>query len=618
MKKDFDAIVVGSGFGGAVMTYRLAEAGLRVCLLERGKAFPPNSFPRAPRGMRDNFWDPSGGLYGMFNVWSFKGSGALVSSGLGGGSLIYANVLVRKDPQWFVNVEPGGRCYERWPVQYDDLEEHYGRVERMMNVQEYPLAHPPYDATPKTLAMREAAAKLNPDGRPGLRWRPLNLAVSFRQRAVQRPDEDDPSNPPLVGASLEEARPNYHTVTQGRLMQRSTCRLCGECDIGCNYGSKNTLDYNYISEALHCGAEIRTLCEVKRVAPLGGGRGYSVRYITHDPAKADGRSRKGYDERCEQTTLTCDRLVLAAGTFATPYLLFKSREALPALSRRLGTRFSVNGDLLSFIVKATTVRDGRRAPRPLEPSFGPVITGAIRYGDALDGHGEAGRGFYVEDGGNPALLSWLSEASGAAGYLRRLVHFIRLNLRFRLGLSRDTDLGVEIAELLGECVASRSSMPVLTMGRDCPDGRLFLDRRGKYLDCDWRERPSWPDRLKRALGAELPPSAGGGSEEYYARVRREVARVAEVLGAKYMDNPAWKLNFHQVLTAHPLGGCPMGAGEHDGVVDSYGEVFNYPGLHVADGSVLPGPVGPNPSLTIAALADRSADRIIDQHKGVTE
>jgi cholesterol oxidase len=68
------------------------------------------------------------------------------------------------------------------------------------------------------------------------------------------------------------------------------------------------------------------------------------------------------------------------------------------------------------------------------------------------------------------------------------------------------------------------------------------------------------------------------------------------------------------LTAHPLGGCPIGFTANDGVVSSYGEVFGYPDLYVVDGSVMPGAVGPNPSLTIAAISDRAADHIIDQHK----
>src|SRR5918995_2333131 len=117
----FDAIIVGSGFGGSVTAYRLAEAGLRVCVLERGKPYPPNSFPRSPYRMQRNFWDPSEGLYGMYNLWSFEGIEALVGSGLGGGSLIYANVLIRKDERWFVTEDLLNGGYEDWPVTREEL-----------------------------------------------------------------------------------------------------------------------------------------------------------------------------------------------------------------------------------------------------------------------------------------------------------------------------------------------------------------------------------------------------------------------------------------------------------------------------------------------------------------
>src|SRR5689334_7288339 len=97
----FDVVVIGSGFGGSVSAYRLAAGGLSVCVLERGHPWPPNSFPRDPARLARNLWDPDNGLYGMFDVWSFRGLEAVVSSGLGGGSLIYANVLIRKDEHWF-------------------------------------------------------------------------------------------------------------------------------------------------------------------------------------------------------------------------------------------------------------------------------------------------------------------------------------------------------------------------------------------------------------------------------------------------------------------------------------------------------------------------------------
>src|SRR3954449_1526020 len=112
----FDAIIVGSGFGGSVTAYRLAEAGRRVLVLERGKAYPPGSFPRSPRKLKTNFWDPSRGLQGMFDVWGFSGLDGLVSSGLGGGSLIYANVMLGKDERWFVGPDDPGPGGEAWPV----------------------------------------------------------------------------------------------------------------------------------------------------------------------------------------------------------------------------------------------------------------------------------------------------------------------------------------------------------------------------------------------------------------------------------------------------------------------------------------------------------------------
>src|SRR4051812_29634619 len=100
MAEHFDAVVVGSGFGGAVSAYRLADAALDVCLLERGKPYPPGSFARGPREMSRNFWDPSQGLQGLFDIWSFRKLEAVISAGLGGGSLIYANVFIRKDERW--------------------------------------------------------------------------------------------------------------------------------------------------------------------------------------------------------------------------------------------------------------------------------------------------------------------------------------------------------------------------------------------------------------------------------------------------------------------------------------------------------------------------------------
>ncbi len=313
-----DAVVVGSGFGGSVTALRLAEAGRSVVVLERGRAYPPGTFARSPYEMSHAFWEPEDELLGLFDIRSFRKLEAIVSSGLGGGSLIYANVLLRKDEKWFVHDSPlPGGGYENWPIGRSDLDRHYDAVEAMMT----PTPNP-YDDIPKAKALRDAAAAL------GLQTFAPPLAISFAAR---------PGGEPLPKQVVEEpAYGNIHDVT------RLTCRLCGECDIGCNEGSKNTLDHNYLSAAKHHGADIRTLCDVSRHHPA---RRRRLRGALH----ALRRPRQGRDPQpFARDAITCDQLLLGAGTFGTTSLLLRNRIGLPALGRALGSRFSGNGDLLTF------------------------------------------------------------------------------------------------------------------------------------------------------------------------------------------------------------------------------------------------------------------------------
>jgi cholesterol oxidase len=499
--------------------------------------------------MRSSFWDPSEGFHGLYNAWSFRSLGALVASGLGGGSLIYANVLLRKDERWFVREDRAQGGHEYWPVTRADLDPHYDRVEGMLAGVAYPWA----EETPKTRAFRAAARGL------GLEWALPNLAVTFSPR---------PGAPPVRGEPIVEPRPNLHGRT------RLTCRLCGECVVGCNDGSKNTLDLSYLSEARRLGAELRTRCEVRSFAPDGGG--WLVRYVEHLPS-AEGRRTPTRELPLE--TVRCKALVLAAGAIGTPFLLLRNQAALPALSARLGTRFSGNGDLLTF-----ALRSSGPAAQLLDGSRGPVITSYLRVPDTVDGGG--GRGFYVEDAGYPHFVSWMLQLADTRGVLDRALLLARRYWRRLRGLEADTDLGAEIAALFGECALSKGSLPMLGMGRDVPDGRMFLAD-PDHLEVDWNVR---------------------SSRAYFERVRATMRDVSGRLGARFVDNPTWHLS--RVITVHPLGGCPMGRDAAEGVVDAHGEVFGHPGLFVADGSVMPGPVGPNPALTIAALADRFADRIV--------
>lgn len=546
-----DTVVVGSGFGGAVTAYRLADAGQQVLVLERGQVFPPGAFPRRPKDVAANFWDPSVGWHGMFDLWSFRGIDVVLASGLGGGSLIYANVLLRKDERWFRQPVSGPAARdgdeEDWPVTRADLDPHYDRVERMMRVQPLPFDEPGYGLE-KTAALRDAAAGL------GHEWRLVPLAVRFRNEGQ-----------PAVPEQALEPEPygNLHGA------HRRTCSLCGECDIGCNNGAKNTLDHTYLSAAAHAGATLSPLSEVRTIRRLD--HGFEVTYQLHTPGEAVPKEGR------ETVTVTADRVVLSAGTLGSTFLLLRNRDTLPGLNlAALGTRFSGNGDLLGFVLNA-----GRR----LDASVGPVITSTVRLPDAVDTGQPGDFGVYIEDAGYPGFTDWLVEYGRVLPILRRGVELALRRAWALLTHRRRTDVGGQIGWLLGGGRLSSSSLPLLGMGRDVPDGRLFLGDDG-LLDSDWTIRTSI---------------------RYFQRVRKTMAAIAGQLEGRYATNPLWLLK--RVITVHPLGGCPMSGDPAGGVVDPWGQVYGVPGLYVADGSVMPGPIGPNPSLTIAAFADRMCDRL---------
>jgi cholesterol oxidase len=441
-------------------------------------------------------------------------------------------------------VHEGG---ERWPVTREELDPHYDAVEAMIGPHAYPFATAPYSQTPKTRAMREAADA------GGLDWQLPKLTITFG---------NDPAAP-VPGEPLE-GPPNLHGVP------RYGCRLVGECNVGCNFGSKNSLDYNYLSRFVEFDrADLRTLCEVKTFAPRPGG--FSVEYVAH-PTR-------------ELRSLTCSRLVLASGALGSTYLLLRNAGSFPELSKRLGSQFSGNGDLLGFLSRARRRQNGQVVPRLLDPAYGPVITSAIRYADEVDGG--KGRGHYVEDGGYPEFASWLLEGTALGNTVLRGLRFGYHRLIDKLTSSPHSNLSAEISQLVGDGSRSGSALPLLAMGREPPTGKMFL-RDDKWLALDWTSKRS---------------------ESYYKSLSDSMRKIGDALEADYSDNALWY--FRRAVTVHPLGGCPMGTNPDEGVVDPYGQVFGYPGLSVADGAVMPGTVGPNPSFTIAALADRFADRTVE-------
>jgi cholesterol oxidase len=519
MSSGFDVIVIGSGFGGAITACRLAQKGLKVLILERGQRW--EKFPRDLNDSwrfnheypeRDNGW---------LDMRQLRKVVVAQGAGVGGGSLIYANVSVKPKPEIFD---------QGWPAEitYDELDPYLDRVGAMLNVQTVP----PNQYPPHRELIHDAANALG----YGDRFRPVPLAVTFNPNFSYQ--ATDPFND---DKSIKFINP--HGVEQG------TCVHCGNCDLGCQVKAKNTLDLNYIPEAEKHHAEVRPLHLVKYIQPENGG--YRVYY---DEIK-DFQRIPGSEK--------ASKVIVAAGTLNSTEILLRSRDqykTLPNLSRILGYNWSTNADYISASFNH---------PRDIYPSRGPTITSVI---DLFDGavHGES---FMIEDGGIPPFLSDLAAEAGKIRWLKKFRPL--LTLMGRLAESHDE---------------FHNDMLWFAVGKDAADGQLFLGRR-------------WYAPWQRILKLHWNISASKPVIDAIAETHRRLSKATE---GSHRDPPGWTYLLN-LVTAHPLGGSKIGNTAADGVVNHRGEVFGYPNLYVADGSIVPESVGLNPSRTIGALAERIVD-----------
>lgn len=349
---DFDVIVIGSGFGGAITGCRLAERGYKVLILERGRKWDKDSYPRnAGDAWLWNYENPERDN-GWLDLRIFPNMAVAQGAGVGGGSLIYANVSVEAPEAAFTS---------GWPkeITYAELKPYYDAVKKFMNVQQMPANQ----FNPRTHLMKEAADNIG----AGARFKMLDLAVTFD------PDLSyDPNSPPDSSQSKQFV--NAQGVTQG------TCTHTGLCDIGCPVGAKNTLDLNYIPWAEKHGAQVRPLHLVKNIEPVTGG--YRVSFDRLENKRKISGSQ------------TSRLVILAAGSLGSTELLLRCRDAtgsLSKVSKFLGRNWSSNGDFLTPALYGD---------KKISPGKGPTISSGI---DFLDGS-DKGQVYWVQDGGFPHLF----------------------------------------------------------------------------------------------------------------------------------------------------------------------------------------------------------------------
>jgi len=448
MKPSYDAVVIGSGFGGAITAFRLAQAGQRVAILEQGRRWSPDRFPRTVGQTGDAFWDDTARRSGFLEYRAFRNIDVLQGVGVGGGSLHYFNVGMRAPP----------RVLARWPrpLGRDVLDPYYDLVQARLDSR--PLTPPPGRGLPARTEAFLAAAR-GAGATPVLTHIAVHTAGDRRNRAG---------------------------------VAQAACTYCGNCMLGCQVQAKNTLDITYIAEAERShGVEVFPLHRVETIRPASGGSaGYEVAFGVLTPdRRATG----------DAGTVHGTRVVVAAGTLGTTELLLRCRDrarTLPALGPMLGRRFSGNGDFL--------FAGAMRTRAPIDPASGPSITAVVDC--STDDHA-----IHIEDLGFPDPMLWFLEGVLPPGP-NRLVESARLLVRYvarSLGLGGSTSrIGDGIGQLL-RGGRTNHFLPYLGMGSDAGDGELVLGNGG--IDVRWSHRAS-RDMFREMEAAMRRISAQTGGE----------------------------------------------------------------------------------------------------------
>lgn len=522
---DCDVVIVGSGFGGAVSALRLAEKGYDVVVLEQGRRLEAGDIERARTDLREHVWEPDLGLHGYFWQKVFRDVGIIGANGVGGGSIVWGAVLLEpparvfEDPAW-------GDGEADWA---QAMAPHYDEAARMLGRVENPFTG---EMDHHLRSVAEAIGGAEGFG-------PVPLAIHFGDEGVTEPD-------PFFGGDGPE---------------RTGCRLCGGCLAGCPYGSKNSLDLNYLHLAERRGVRIEPERQVRSLAPLPGG-GYEVR--SSHPWKSGVR----------YAPLRAERVVVSAGVLGTLELLFRCRDefgTLPDVSPMLGRTVRTNSEAVSVVLDDDPEADLTRGPA-ISTDFHP------------DERTHVTQNRYV---GGGKLLRWqvgplVDGSSPGRRAVETTLEILRHPLRFATAVTASN---------------FEKRVTALTVMQDVESEVAFELRRSPLRP--WR----------RVLRSRSVP---GRKAPSYLPAANEAARIFANSSGGTPLNLLVESAGGRSVTAHILGGAVIGADRESGVIDDSHEVHGHPGLFVADASAIPVNLGVNPSLTITAMSERFAARWPDR------
>jgi cholesterol oxidase len=665
---EYDSVVIGSGFGGTVVSLAIAKMykekneNKKVCILERGQWWISHEIPESnplrkflvQNNMPFSTWafpnDIKGMLaaignsrtfnkvQGLFDLKKLNNVYVLVGSGVGGGSLVYFNITAK--PQRIV--------YENWPTEHDgnpSLDEFYPLAEEFIGVNTITTtAGFGGQPLPKSKVFQDAANAIRDNNK--------HIINEIKKDSKGNPILDQNGKPivdfdgklSITDISTDifnqsGGHPNQEDIKKyASAMETNICERQGRCGLGCIPEARHTLNKQIFSNinSLKLPVDVHPLCEVLEIEELAPGQGYYVKFIDYRDIidQADFSPTKDFKDLSEQErarlikVIKANRVVLSAGSLGSTELLLKSKKL--NLSNTLGTKFSTNGDFFGIINPTKYNVDASR---------GPTLTSIALFKDNNNGK----FAFSIEDLGIPpmfaevfaSIFNIMREQKGiipSAPFVPRnsfitlftdhVLNNVNFNdprtrnilakLRDGFNLSILSSL-VSIFSTLLNILSNKANLTpeervsnilvLFGMGRDDTTSSKLKLGDGNEIDLD----------KKYDLDQPVYDQILNGMKLFAQKLGKD--------GENSLIIPLWDTQSRKQISAHPLGGCPMGDDASSGVVDSLGRVFRgksgnakYNGLYVADGSIIPSSLGINPSLTITALAFRIAFGIVDGNK----